>query len=541
MHTTLFSHTDYTTLGTPYQLSLPLNIEFEIPPKDPVRLVRFFIERMDLSALYRTYSHRERNQASPRQVLAIVVYAAMNGIFSSRNIEEVCRRDLNFMYLLEGKHAPDHATIARFRSLHLAACSKDVLARMTAMLAELGAISGKYLFIDGTKIESAANKYTFVWKKSVTKYQAKLLQKIPAFVAQTEAAFGLRIVHQTAVHRYHLRRLHKKLKQLQRQEHLVFVHGRGKRKTPLQRAIEQTEYYLEKTREYAHKLHTCGTRNSYAKTDTDATFMRMKEDAMKNGQLKPAYNIQYGVDSEFVVWAAAGSQTTDTPMLIPFLTEMNRYLCQPYAALVADAGYESEENYAWLAAHGWTAYIKPTNYEKKKTRRYKTDISRWENMTYDEEEDTFRCAQGKKLTVSGTRKYRTATGYTVCRTQYTCKDCSGCPVKGQCLRSRSSKSLEERTKRIELSKTFQQYRRESQERMMTPLGIQLRINRSIQAEGAFSSIKDSLSFRRFLSKGKANILTESIVLAMAHNLGKLHYKLQAGRLGQFLFPVAKTA
>lgn len=198
------------------------------------------------------------------------------------------------MYLLEGKRGPDHATIAQFRSLHW----------------------------------SATNKYTFVWKKSVTKSQAKLLQKIPAFMAQTEEIFGLRIVHHTTVHRYHLRRLHKKLKHLQGQEHIVFVHGRGKHKTPLQRAIEQTEYYLEKTREYAHKLHTCGTRNSYAKTDTDATFMRMKEDAMKNGQLKPAYNLQYGVDSEFVVWAAAGSQTTDTPMLIPFLTDMGRYICR---------------------------------------------------------------------------------------------------------------------------------------------------------------------------------------------------------------------
>ena len=110
MTTTLFLHTDYTKLGTSYQLSLPLNIEFEIPLIDPVRLVRFFTERMDLSALYRTYSHREKNQASPRQLLAIVVYAAMNGIFSSRKMEENCRRDLNFMYLLEGKHAPDHAT-----------------------------------------------------------------------------------------------------------------------------------------------------------------------------------------------------------------------------------------------------------------------------------------------------------------------------------------------------------------------------------------------------------------------------------------------
>lgn len=84
-----------------------------------------------------------------------------------------------------------------------------------------------------------------------------------------------------------------------------------------------------------------GKRNSYSKTDHDATFMRMKEDAMKNGQLKPAYNIQFGVDSEYIVWSTSGPQPTDTTTLIPFLKTLENNTGFKYSKIVADAGYES--------------------------------------------------------------------------------------------------------------------------------------------------------------------------------------------------------
>lgn len=148
--------------------------EISIPSDDPVRLVSAFVEEMDLSELYRTYARIRKNQATPRQMLKLVIYAAMNRIYSSRDIQKACKRDINFMYLLEGMPAPDHATIARFISLHFSACAKVLLAQMSDLLYLLGEISGKTIFIDGTKIESAANKYTFVWKRAITKNQARM-------------------------------------------------------------------------------------------------------------------------------------------------------------------------------------------------------------------------------------------------------------------------------------------------------------------------------------------------------------------------------
>ena len=173
---------DYTAFSFCYQIKLPLNLELSIPADDPVRLVSAFVEEMDLTGLYATYDRIRKNQASPRQMLKIVIYAAMNRIYSSRDIEKSCRRDINFMYLLEGLPAPDHATIARFISIHLSACAKELMAKTDGILLGIGEISGENIFIDGTKIESAANKYTFVWKKAVTKNCAKLLEKAAVLV-----------------------------------------------------------------------------------------------------------------------------------------------------------------------------------------------------------------------------------------------------------------------------------------------------------------------------------------------------------------------
>ena len=189
-----------------------------IPANDPVRLLNAFVEEMDLSELYQTYGRIRKNQASPRQLLKIMIYANMNHIYSTRRIETACQRDINFMYLLEGMPAPDHATLARFISLHLAQCSQKILAQMSSLFYELGEISGKTIFIDGTKIESRANKYTFVWKKSVTKSMEKLFSNLTELVQKCEEAFGLKIVYQDKISLHTLKRLRKKLYRIKKEE-----------------------------------------------------------------------------------------------------------------------------------------------------------------------------------------------------------------------------------------------------------------------------------------------------------------------------------
>ena len=182
---------------------------------------------------------------------------------------------------------------------------------------------------------------------------------------------------------HHVKKLRKQLYALKESEGIAFVHGPGKKKSPLQKSIETLEGYLDKLKEYIQKLYKCGDRNSYSKTDPDATFMRMKEDPMGKGQPKAAYNIQHGIDSEYIVWLTTSSQPTDTNTLIPFLEEVKEHLGFKYKKIIADAGYESEENYSYLEKNGQIPFIKPVNYEISKTRKYRGDIGRIESMEYN--------------------------------------------------------------------------------------------------------------------------------------------------------------
>lgn len=419
---------------------------------------------MDLTDLYSTYERI--NSVSPRTLWKIVLYSYMNGDYSSRSMELNCKRDINFMFLLEGSPAPDHATFARFRSIHFAPCSKRILAEMSNALFDMGEISGETIFIDGTKIEASANKYTFVWKKAVTKNQAKLLQKLADFVAECELLYDIKIVYGNTIKIKHVKKLRKKLYALKETENIVFVHGIGKRKTSLQKSIETLESYLNRLKKYNQQIHICAERNSYSKTDHDATFMRMKEDAMGNGQLKPA------------------------------------------------------------------------NYEISKTRKYKNDIGKIENMEYDVKKDIYTCKNGKKLGVDHIRHSKSKTGYVSEKTIYKCEDCNGCPYKSECIKGNNCKTpLEERTKTLQVAKTFLKHRKEDLDRILSEEGILFRTNRSIQAEGSFGDLKQDMQFRRYLSKGNANVLAESTLLAMARNINKLHNKIQNGRTGTHLFPI----
>jgi hypothetical protein len=264
----------------------------------------------------------------------------------------------------------------------------------------------------------------------------------------------------------------------------------------------------------------------------------MKEDAMGNGQLKPAYNLQHGVDSEYITWLTIGPQPTDTTALIPFLKDAEKHLKFKYKNITADAGYESKENYVFLEANGQLSYIKPANYESSKSRKYRNDIEKMENMGYNPESDSYICKNDKKLAVDHIRHSKSKTGYVSEKTIYKCEDCSNCPYKNECIKGNHCKTpLEERTKTLQVAKKFLQYRKEDLERILSDTGILLRTNRNIQAEGSFGELKQDMMFRRYISKGSLNVLAESMLLSMARNINKLHNKIQKGRTGTHLFPI----
>ena len=490
------------------QLVFSLNCEICLPENAPVRLVSAVMEELEYTELYRAYSPRGRKTAVDPQVLfEVLVYGYLCGIYSSRKLEEACRYRVDFLWLLGDEKAPDHSTLARFRTGRCREALEGLFYQLVRKLDEMGETDHRAVFVDGTKLESRAGRYTFVWRKSVEKQLGKIKEQVQKQTGLTTREALASHLEDTV-------------------EGIRFVHGSGKRKSPEQKSWENLHRLLERWQTYEQQLEVMGeTRNSYAKTDEDATFMRMKEDHMRNGQLKPGYNVQIAVNSEYITGIEAFSDRADTKTLKPFLHRLELFHQTRYKEVVADAGYESLDNYLYLESTGQICFVKPANHDQKKSRKFKKQIGRVENMTYDPEEDSFTCVQGRKLTLQRECTEQRE-GQLVSTAWYRCEDCTGCPCRTQCCRAKDPAQPKE----LRLQKTFWEKREQTTQRIVSKRGIHLRLCRSIQVEGAFALLKSDFGFRRFLTRGKENIRAELFLLAIAFDLKKLWMKREHGRL-----------
>ena len=517
-----------------FQLVMPLDCEVNIEKNAPVRLLNAVMERMDYSKLYAAYSRLGRIEYSPKILLKIMVYGYMRKQISSRALEACCRENLHFIYLLEGQRAPDHNTINRFRKNILTQeAGQNILRQLVVLLHESGLLSFEAAFIDGTKIEANANKYSFVWKKATAQKADKLLKRIHEELPAKLKEVGIRFYVPEKIAVQQLKKLRKRIHRRIETDGIAFVSGKGKRKTPLQRLSEWVDQCLAKLKQYTNDIHICGNRNSFSKTDHDATFMHMKEDHMSNGQLKPGYNVNVATCSDFIIGSYISSDRNDVHTLIPFMEQLQKnYEGRNIGSVVLDSGYESEENYCWFEAHPETElYVKPSNHEAAKHKKYRTDISRCENMTYDKQADTYTCANGKLLQKTREKKTHTASGLEITTSIYECSECDGCPLKEKCIRACGSKKpLAERHKVIYVSKRFAEQRKAMEAKISSTKGCLLRVNRSIQAEGNFAYVKQDLDFRRFLLRGNTKVAAEWLLFSLALNILHLHHKIQNRRL-----------
>ncbi len=479
-----------------------------LPEDAPVRMTNAQLEELDYRKLYEAYSSRGRKSVTdPRVMFKVMVYGYQCGIYSSRKLEEACKYRVDFMWLLEDEKAPDHATIARFRTGRCKDAVEDLFYQYVQHLEAEGEVDHKSVFIDGTKLESRAGRYTFVWRGTAEKNLSKVQKKV---LEQT----GLKTLEELKIY------LTKEA------ERITFVSGKGKRKSEAQRCWEETNALYQQWQKYGQQLSIMGTdRNSYSKTDKDATFMRMKDDHMRNGQLKPAYNVQIAVNSEYITGLDVFSNRTDVGTFIPFMHKLEMTHKKRYEEVVADAGYESEDNYLYLESNGQMSFIKPTNYEAQKTKKFKAQIGRIENMIYDKYEDHYICAEGRRLLC---RKVSTEFKNSIPVTQawYRSEGCENCSQREKCCRKQDVNAPKE----VILKETFWEKRQQSLKNITSDQGIQLRINRSIQVEGAFGLLKNDFGFRRFLTTGKQNVRIEMLFLALGFNLKKRWMKQQKNRL-----------
>ena len=498
------------------QVVITLNSELFIPEDAPVRLTNAQLEELDYRKLYEAYSSRGRKSVTdPLVLFKVLVYGYQCGIYTTRKLEEACRYRIDFKWLLWDEAVPDHSTISRFRTGRCAEAVEDLFYQYVRYLEEQGETDHETVFIDGTKLESRAGRYTFVWRKSVEKQLARVKEKVQAVTAATTLEALEKHLSETA-------------------EGITFVHGPGHRKNAEQKAWEGMDELRRRWMEYEEKLAIMGKgRNSYSKTDPDATFMRMKDDHMRNGQLKPGYNVQIGVNSEYITGIDVFSDRTDYGTMVPFLKTMREKHGKKYKSATADAGYERLSNYLYLEANGQMSFIKPANYEQQKSSSFKRQIGRMENMSYNAEEDSYTCTQGRKLNL---RRECTEqqNGRYITTAWYRCESCAGCRVREKCCQAKDP----EQAKELRVNKTLQELRNASLKNISTEYGIYLRLCRSIQVEGAFGLLKNDFAFRRFLTRGRKNVRTELFFLALAFDLKKLWMKREKGRLQTHLSEIS---
>ena len=512
LHTKSYSNND--------RLFFLLNPNEDIAENDPVRVVDAVVESLDLREFKKLYRERGRCPYHPKMMLKIILYAYMNNVYSCRKIERQVQRDIHYIWLAS-QERPDFVTINRFRN-RVKKEINNIFTQVVLLLAERGFITLDVEYIDGTKIESKANKYTFVWRKTVEKNRAKLqekirvlLQQIDEVIAQDKAAEAESVEFTTDTLNTFIGEL---------KDALAAKPGPADREQKKQhrekkKQLKELEKHRDKLNEYDSRLEQMGERNSMSKTDHDATFMRMKEDAMNNGQTKPGYNLQVSAENQFITDFALFPNPTDTLTLIPFFNSfLDRYGHLPSVA-VADSGYGSEENYRFMDEAGMEAYVKYNRFHIEQRPRYKPNPFHHDNFHYNADEDYYVCPMGQHMRRIGTARSKTASGYRSESARYRAQNCKGCPLRCLCYKAKGDQRI------IEVNHRLNEYKRKARELLTSEEGLKHRGRRCIEPEAVFGQMKFNMAYRRFRHFGKDKVSMDFAFFAIAFNIKKMCSKI----------------
>jgi hypothetical protein len=379
------------------------------------------------------------------------------------------------------------------------------------LLVEQGIITLKEAYLDGTKIEANANRYTFVWGRSIIKSKERIRKQLDELWAYAESMAREELENNEPDS-------FEKIDQESVRRTIECI-DRALKGKPVDKKVKQKLEYARKNwpenlKKYEHQEKTLGKRNSYSKTDPDATFMRMKEDHMLNGQLKPGYNWQISTENQIILGYSIHQTTNDTNTLQPHLESLKETLGKMPDVLIADAGYGSEENYKYLDENDVEAFVKYQYFHKEQSKKWKDDPYRTENLTYDENEDSYTCPMGKKMNFIGEKVRITDNGFRQVKRLYQAQDCNGCPVREACNKSKNNRI-------IEINPRLNHYKSIIRERLCSERGIKYRSQRPVDVEAVFGIIKGNRNYRKFLLRGLEKVEIEAGLLALAHNLSKL--------------------
>jgi transposase len=512
------------------QAQMILDLEMFIPAHHVARVIDEMIEAIPDQQLFAHYTGGGRSSYHPKMMLKVILYGYSQKVYSCRGIEKLLRENLPAMWLA-AMQQPDFRTLNDFRGVRMKAFMDELFIAMIEKLIADNYISMENYFLDGTKIEANANKYSFVWKKSTLRFEEKLKEKVQATLAHIHALTQQEAGEYVVANPDELpARLEETALILEEQvetftEQIAQANDSEERKdlrkarSTLKKPLGQIrEDFLPRLAKYEQQKACFGERNSYSKTDPDATFMRMKEDHMKNGQLKPGYNVQMATENQFILFYSLHQRPTDTRCFIPHMEQLAASSLPMPKTVIADAGYGSEENYLYAVGEEkqprFDVLIPYGNYMKEKSRRHRKDSRHASNWTYEERDDRFICPNGRYVRFKKYQTKKNASGLEQSFKIYECEDCSDCPFKASCTKAKENRQVHWNT-------IWEELKAKAKKALENDEKSAIYARRKVEVESVFGHIKGNRSFRRFSLRGLDKVHTEFGIVALAHNLLKV--------------------
>ena len=503
------------------------DLDFTVSSTHIVRLIDAFVDSIPSEILLEdNVSTTGRPLSHPAIMLKILLFAYSRQTFSGRKIELMLEENIPMRWLAHENHYSYH-TINNFRSSsHASELIKQSFVYFSLALKDHDLIKDDAVFIDGTKIEADANRYSFTWKKSVQKYHNSLKEKANALYEElvekqviesmdletVQSSSGMELISENITEEI------AKLNEEIEQEPKVIKGGSPKKRrrrflSKTKRQLDQD--FIPRAKKYEEAKRIFQGRNSFSKTDHDATFMCMKEDPMRNRELKPGYNLQIATHNQFVLDYGLFANPTDTRTLVPFLNQFHSTDFFNY--IVADAGYGSEYNYTSIIDQFEKEPLIPYNtFLKEQKRKFKNDLSKPQNWPYNEEDDYYIDHLGVRFSF-----YRYSTRKDKYGFKRDLKIYQADKIQLSSELDELAKTSSGRQRQIQVNQTWNYYREKIKENLSSDEGQAVYRRRKYDVEPVFGRMKRDFGVRRTHLRGQKPVENDIGLVLMSMNLVKL--------------------
>ena len=493
---------------------LPPSLEELIPQNHLVRVVNQVVERLDISSIINQYEGGGASAYHPKMLVKVLLYGYAVKIYTGRKIAKALSQDINFMWLAAYSR-PDFRTINLFRSGILKDTIEDLFKELLLFLIDHGYVQIENYFTDGSTFTADANRHQVVWKKNSERYKTiaegkcqELFQQIDELNAAEELKYGDRDLEEMGSKPVSKEAIATGVEILNKViENTSETRKKRKAESLKKNIIEQQE----KIDKYQEQLEIGDQRSGYSKTDTDASIMQMK-----NEEFLPAYNVLASSENQFITAITTHQNPNDGAC---FKEHFESFVFTP-ESITADSIFGTEQNYQLLEGAEIKSYLKYQTFHKEDSKKFKEDPFRKDNFQYDQASDSYICPNSQRLRYTRTKEeIHKKTGFKSTIKIYQADDCSECKMRELCTKSK------ENNRTVMINEQWGIYREIASRNLRSEKGLELRRRRGHEIESCFGDFKHNMGFRRFHLRGLKKVKTEATVVAMAHNLRKIHLAL----------------